>query len=504
MSVRLWGHGLESMRTERVGYMAMFALLLLAASPAAASPWAEVGDNQLRSDLELLDASGVIRDITIQWPLPWQSILADLQHKNLAAQTPAVRAAAARLLARAQAGTAPGFSGAVTLDATNRTDVVYGFDGMGRGDGQAQLSLALNSGIFSGRVSLGAISNNFGGKPNKLMADGTYFSARLGGALVYMGYLDHWWGPGEISTLQLSNNARPLPQIGIERSSTAASSWPVLRWLGPWQFEFFLAKFDGPQIQSNTYYNAARLTINPLPGLELAASKTEQFCGQGHPCAPLRDYFTNADLSTHPDNVNGEGEIDIKYSHILAGVPFQIYSELMNEDYSFFNRSGSSHLFGASIFMPVAGTTVKVTAEFTDSIATVKPFTFGDFLYGFTYTNGQYPDGMRYRGRTLGFSLDSDSTLSSLQASWSDPDGRFYELALHHATIGNRGTPPAANIVSRGVPVVLNQAEARVSLPLKLDGRGFKLDLAGRLQDDQPRPHKGVAAALEVALRVPL
>jgi hypothetical protein len=489
------------MRTGIFGFGAAFALLLTAAAPAAASPWAEVGDNQMRADLELLNASGVIRNLTMTWPLPWQSIQAVLQNKDLRSQTPAVRAAAHRLLALAQAGTAQGFSGAAYLDATNRSDVIYGFDGMGRGDAQAQFSLGLNSGIFSGRISLGAITNDFGKKPNKLMADGTYFSARLGDALIYAGYLDHWWGPGQISALQLSNNARPMPQIGFERASTAASSWPVLRWAGPWQFEFFLAKFDGPQIQSNVYYNGAHLTISPLPGLELGVAKTEQFCGQGHPCSPLRDYFTNFDLSNHPDNVNGQGSFEVKYSGAVGGLPFQVYGQMMNEDYSFTSSSGSSHLFGVSVFVPTGGSPVKLTAEFTDTIATRTPFSFGNFIYGYTYTNGQYPDGMRYRGRTLGFSLDTDSTLSSLQGSWSDAGGRFYEISLHHATIGNRHGH--GNIISDPA-VVLNQAEARVSLPLMLDGRGFKLDLAGRVQDDQPLPHNGFLGAVEVALRAPL
>jgi hypothetical protein len=194
-----------------------------------------------------------------------------------------VRAAARRLLALAQAGTAPGLSGAAYLDVTNHNDVIYGFDGMGRGDAQAQLSLSLNSGIFSGRISLGAITQDFGRKPYKLMADGTYFSAKLGDALVYAGYLDHWWGPGQLSALQLSNNARPMPQIGIARASTAASSWPVLRWAGPWQFEFFVAKFDGPQIQSNVFYNAANLTISPLPGLELVSPRPSSFAAMAIP-----------------------------------------------------------------------------------------------------------------------------------------------------------------------------------------------------------------------------
>ena len=259
---------------------------------AMASPWAEVGDSQLRSDIDLLNSLGVIKDLTITYPLPWQSILSDLRRTDLALQPPVVRAAARRLLEKAQAGSTQGFAGALTLDITNKSDVVHGFDGMGRGDAQSQLSLSGNSGIFSGRISLGAITQNFGSKPNKFMPDGTYFSARLGGLLVYAGYLDHWWGPGQISALQLSNNARPMPQIGIERSSTATSSWPILNLLGSWQFEFFLAKFDGPQIQSNVYYDAAHLTLNPIPGLEIGVAKTEQICGQGHPCSPLKDYFT--------------------------------------------------------------------------------------------------------------------------------------------------------------------------------------------------------------------
>jgi hypothetical protein len=170
----------------------------------------------------------------------------------------------------------------------------------------------------------------------------------------------------------------------------------------------------------------------------------------------------------------------------------------MNEDYSWFNHSGTSHLFGLSVFLPAPENPIRLTAEFTDSIATLHPFSFGSYIFGFSYTNGQYSDGMRYRGRTLGFSLDDDSTLVSLQGSWTDSAGRFYELSFHHANIGNRSSM-GSNIVSP-VPVLLNLGEARVSLPWQ----GWKIDLAGRVQDDQPRPHKGFAAAAEIALRAPL
>jgi hypothetical protein len=195
--------------------------------------------------------------------------------------------------------------------------------------------------------------------------------------------------------------------------------------------------------------------------------------------------------------VNGEGSLELKYSRQIAGIPFQVYGQLMNEDYSFFASSGSSHLVGISTFVPTAGNPVKLTAEFTDTIATKKPFSFGDYEYGYTYTDTQFPDGMHYRGRTLGFGLDTDSTLLSLQANWTDAADRFYELSLYHAAIGNHHSD--VNIVTQ-TPVLVNMAEARLSLPWQ----DWKIDLAGRLQDDQPRPHQGFAASAEIALRAPL
>ena len=139
------------MQTRDFGWWAaLVLLLLLGVLPAVASPWAEVGDNQLRSDIELLQSAGVIEDITIHWPIPWQSIMHDLARANLASQPWLVQAAVQRVLARAHAATAQGISSSLYLDATNRSDVVYGFDGMGRGDAQAQVSVSQNGDIFSG------------------------------------------------------------------------------------------------------------------------------------------------------------------------------------------------------------------------------------------------------------------------------------------------------------------------------------------------------------------
>ena len=217
---------------------------------------------------------------------------------------------------------------------------------------------------------------------------------------------------------------------------------------------------------------------------------------KGISCAPIRDYFTFHNYPGHSNNTNDEALIDIKYSRTLGQVPVQIYMQLMNEDFSLFYHSGTSHLFGASVFLPTNANPIRLTLEYTDSVSTFDMFSFGNVIYGFSYINAQYLDGMRYRDRTIGFSLDDDSRLLSLQGSWTDSGGRFYELSFHHANISNIHSE-GDNILTP-VPVTINLGEARVTLPL----RWMKLDLAGRLQDNQLDPHHGFAASFETGLRI--
>jgi len=101
---------------------------------------------------------------------------------------------------------------------------------------------------------------------------------------------------------------------------------------------------------------------------------------------------------------------------------------------------------------------------------------------------------MRYRGRTLGFSLDSDSRLASLQTSWINDRNWIYTLSFHRAWIS---TPQNSwgNVVTTA-PVAIDFGEARVKFPLS----GATFEIAGRLQDDQPRPKSGFEASVEAAV----
>jgi hypothetical protein len=467
--------------------------------PAYCSPWAEVGDAQLRSDLNLLAASGLIDDITTEWPLPWAGLLDQLRDESVLASQPAyVRAAAKRVLAKASKGLETnGITFSQSLDVTNLPSLVYGFDGLGRQVAETQSSGEFVSGSTAGRLSIGARTGETGDH-QVLNLDNSYVGQRIGNAIVYGGYVTHWWGPGWISALQLSNNARPFPQIGISRLDTSAFTTPWLSWIGPWQAEFFVGLLDGPRTARNTIYTGLRFTFNPVPAFEVGISRTDEMCGSQHPCSPLTEYFNLQNNDTNPDKANDELQLDFRYTKIVHGIPFEVYTSVMNEDGpNPIIHSVSSHQGGASVWIPFQESNARITVEYTDSVPTTDIFG-GGLVYGAAYNDNKYTDGMRYRGRTLGFSLDSDSRLSSLQASIVNAYGVTWTLTYDHANVSdseNRQT----NVVTTK-PLLINLGEIKVSVPMN----SLTVNVAARLQDDQPRPKSGFAAATELSLNMRL
>jgi hypothetical protein len=488
------------------------------AVPAHSSPWAEVGDAQLRSDVDLLAAAGVVDNITTQWPIPWAGLLDRLNENNLLEVQPSyIRAAAKRVLAKGEkALDTHGVRFSAKTDVTNLPSVIRGFDAMGRQNSEEQFSGDFVDGSTAARLSIGARSTDTLGPASiqttqyltqkmgtltkdhqTLVLDDSYVAQRIGNAVIYGGYITHWWGPGWISALSLSNNARPLPQIGISRIDTAPFKTPWLSWIGPWQMEFIVGVLDGPRLARNTTYDGLRLTINPLPGVEIGINRTDEMCGTGHPCQPVKEYFNFQNNNANPDSINGESQIDVRYSNIILKTPFEFYMSIMNEDTNPIIHSVSSHQFGASAWIPVGRNVARLTAEYTDTVPTANIFG-GATFYGDAYNDYKYTDGMRYRGQTLGFSLDSDSRLASLQASIVNSHGITWTLTWDHANISDSQNGHF-NIVTTS-PVAVNLGEAKLTIPMD----GLTLGLAARMQDDQPQPQHGFAAAGEMSLKVTL
>src|SRR5690606_3821196 len=92
---KLARHGSGEEGMKRLGVAV--AAVLVSAIPAAAGPWLEAGDRQVRSDVELLKAAGLIRGPTNAWPLPWAQVAEGLERADGQPLLPHLAAAVRRL-----------------------------------------------------------------------------------------------------------------------------------------------------------------------------------------------------------------------------------------------------------------------------------------------------------------------------------------------------------------------------------------------------------------------
>ena len=490
----------------RIGVWLVALLLSPAIAVAGSLPWLGVGDAGLRSDVELLAAHGLIDGPITTWPIPASQILRGLSDQSrLDAAPPAVRGAAQRVLAHLShhEGDQGGNLHPLAMVATTNTPaLVRTFDARARNQVDASIGGDYDNDWFSARVLVGA-QTRYNGNQKTFSPDGSYVGARTGNLQFYGGWLDQWYGPGEVSSLILSNNARPFPKVGVMRADPQPFQTRWLSWMGPWQANLFVGLLDGPRIDRNTALIGVRVDFQPLPNLEIGLTRETEICGEHHPCDPVREYFHFSNSNQSVNHTNDEAGIDVRYTRRLGAYTLVPYIQLMNEDNGPFTHSDTSYLAGSTLTAPtgVNGAYWTVNFEYADTVPTLNWFGFGDVLHGAAYNNFQYHDGFRYRGRTLGFSLDSDSRLLALTWRLADNHNRRWRLAYYHANVS---TPQLAAMQAAGrylvnavstTPVAINVGEAGIAWPIG----NIKVAATLRYMDNMPTPRRGALLAAELA-----
>jgi hypothetical protein len=470
--------------------------------PALGDAWLDAGDRGLRNDVELLAAYGVIDGVITTWPIPEAQLRQGLSDLGRLYRQPGyVQEAAQRVLDRLDHAAQPaGLRPLAQQRLTNSADGIRDFGSEARNQVDVAGGLAWRGDVASARL-LAGVQTGVDGRQAQPSLDGSRYLVNIDNWLAYAGWVDQWYGPGWTSSLILSNNARPLPKIGLLRRNPHAFETPWLSWLGPWQLNFFIGLLDGPRIDRDTALGSLRLSFSPLQGLEIALTRATEFCGEHHPCNPLSAAVHVDNTPSSQNQTNDEATFELRYSRPFGSIVVSPYLQLMNEDDGPFTHALTSYLAGTSVAGPwqSSGARWRITAEMADSLATVNWFDFGKVHPGAAYNNFSYLDGFRYRDRTLGFSLDSDSRLFSLAAQLTDLRGIDYRLVYYRALINTPqlaafsvGDPTFRNVVS-AEPVRFNQAQAGLTVPL----RGLRLSLDLRAQDRQPYPQGGGLFAIE-------
>ncbi|PHZ84855.1 capsule assembly Wzi family protein [Paremcibacter congregatus] len=421
---------------------AIFSLSMLSTA-VQASPWAAVGDMQLRNDVEVLARHGVIAGPVNTWPISWKQITRGLSRTGEMDLPAYVRLAAMRVKEKI-----PGeFRAAAHLQLTNNPAIVRGFAKTARNDLDASATLEYNNDDSGTTVHLEGGYRKGDGEDYAHL-DGSYLSQDWGNWSVYAGAFDRWWGPGRESTLILSNNARPMPSVGLRRIEPKAFESKWLSWIGPWQWDMFVAKMEEDRHIPNALVAGMRLSFEPVENFEVGLSRTMQLCGDGRPCGFntwTRALISVGDLDntgTANEPGNQLASIDLAYSMAVGErTSLKLYAEGTAEDQNVVLPFQFSRLIGISAFGAYgeSGASWRMTAEITDTADTLV-WLFGTRRFNVMYEHSIYGTGYRYQGRAVGHSLDNDSKLISIVWEYKGFNGWGYTAKYHRARINVDGT----------------------------------------------------------------
>lgn len=459
------------------------ALGVIGVPTATAAPWIDPGDRNLRSDIELLEAWRVVPGPITTWPIPWAQLAGAMTRPAVSGMPPHVAAALERVRERYLAETeSDRWRATVRISATNEPALVRGFEQQARDelDTTAQAEYMWPSTAV--RLSIGGQSKaDFG--DGKLRLDGSYVAHETHDWLLYGGLTDQWWGPGWSNSLILSNSARPFPRVGVMRNDPKASELPVLRWLGPWQANVFVGVLEErDRAVQDPLIAGMRLSVNPLPGLEFAASRTFQICGEDRSCGAGTwfDAVTGRDnTGDASDPSNQLAGLDARYAGRIGSLAYAGYAQYIGDDEAGGFPSRAAGLVGMSLAgaAGAGGAHWRFVTEYSDTAASVLN---SDKRFDLTYNHFIYRTGYRYRGRPIAHALDNDTRLLSAIGILTDDRGWIYRAGYHHADL-NRDGIPGGNTVSATAEDI-DVFELGLEVPLDRSSLAFGL----RYQTDQP------------------
>ena len=209
-----------------------------------------------------------------------------------------------------------------------------------------------------------------------------------------------------------------------------------------------LSTFMGQLEEDRDYPEALlfgmRFESRPLPSLQIAASRSAQWCGEGRPC----DLSTFGDLLLGNDNDqsledqpgNQLAGFDVRWSWPGGRVPLALYAQAIGEDEAGFMPSKYLGLFGAEGWGEWGSLSWRAHAEYAD---TACDFPTSPPEFGCAYTNGIYTSGYRYRGRVLGHTIDADGESMGVGLLLVEASGNQWNLLARNVKLNPRRCPGA-------------------------------------------------------------
>ncbi|HEY9136328.1 MAG TPA: capsule assembly Wzi family protein [Pseudomonadales bacterium] len=400
-------------------FLAVFCLPL----KALAGPWMDVGDAQLRHHVQVLADAGIINVPVTTWPLMWSGVSEDIRIWQEADNSVPGNSSLSKLQQHSLAYVQRAFHeqgknsvSQLSVGVRDNINIQSHFGNSQREEQLYQFSTEQMGEWLAFRLQAGYVNDATDEKDYRL--DGSYLAGLWGNWQLSVGAVDRWWGPGWHSSMILSNSARPVPGLSLQRNYSDAFSLPLLKWLGPWQLVLFGGQLESDRVISEARLVGVRLSIKPFGSLEIGLSRTAQWGGQGRPesLAGFYDLLAGNDngdkgITEDANPGNQLGGVDFRLAYPFFGQSLAVYGQIIGEDEADYAPSKRIVMAGVESAFEIAHVQSRIYVEYADSIANGYN---GNPLYNLAYEHGVYKSGYRYRGRPLGFALDNDSRELSL------------------------------------------------------------------------------------------
>lgn len=418
------------------------AAVLLCPAESLADPWAAPGDTSLRHDVSVLADRGVLRGPVTSWPLSWADIARDvLGGRATGSLDPAAQAALIRVQRAARRVTRTGeLHWHTRAVAAEEPTPLRTFADAPREEGEIEAGVDWTGYRFALRLQATAVVDADDDKDIRF--DGSYVGVNVGNFMVSAGYMDRWWGPGWEGSLILSNSARPIPALTIERNYSDAFKSPWLSWIGPWRASIVFGQLEGHRTDfDDARFLGARVSFKPLPQLEIGLSRTAQWCGEGRSCN--FDIFTDLLLGRDNDQAPTEqpgnqlAGYDLRWA--FQSIPLALYGQMIGEDEAGGLPSKFLGLGGAEVWGSTRSGTWRAHVEYADTSCS---FSHADPEFNCAYESGIYTQGYRYRGRSIGHAMDGDGRMYSVGALLLDDADDRWEVLVRRVELNRDAVNP--------------------------------------------------------------
>ena len=450
-----------------------FILFLLFLNPSVAAPWVEPDDLALRNDIQILADSGIITAPVTTFPLMWNAIKHDILSVNTSllnnAQLQALNHV--RFSYKYASSNTNIVKKSVYLANSEKRFTSYGNDNFDQGN--IELSDEFFIGNLAGKLQVNyrvgleddpAITHQ---SPTNI--DGSYLAYKLGNWVLSAGSIERWWGPGIDTSLIMSTNSRPLPAISITRDNSDAFETAWLSWIGPWTLTAQMAQLEEDRAIPNTLMWSARGTIRPLRGLEIGASWSFQWAGDGQP-GSVKDFFSilfgnkecvTGEATCDPELNTFEGNhlagYDIRWSDTVFDLPYAAYFQTIGEDGS--PNAGlitdKADLFGIETRFNLFEQRILANLEYSDTqvICGGTGTTAMNCFYEHGSTESGYRSGYRYYSRTMGSTYDNDAQTLVATFLIQTTAGNSWQLKFRKAQLNTDNIDRYSDDLNLGNPV---------------------------------------------------